>query len=294
VGITLLDPVTFSVTPAEDASLPDALRLKESTTETYEIGYQGNIGSRLSVAADAWYARRRNLTSPLLVQTPLVLLNGADIATRYVAGGGAPEDAAQKAEALGTLPVGVVSSSDVVTQTADIVVTYRNYGKMDLYGWDLGIRGLLSEHWTVGASASWVENDFFVIRGDEEIDAPELITDVNEILSLNAPNFKGSMTLGYRDEAVTAEGRVRFTSEFPVASADYVGLACVPGLLVAGTLRDCVESHTLVDLLVGYRLPCTGMEIQLQVSDLLDEGYRSFVGVPEIGRLALVQLKHRF
>ena len=294
VGITLLDPVTFSVTPAENALLSDAPRLKESTTETYEIGYQGNIGSRLSVTADVWYARRRNLTSPLLVQTPLVLLNGADIATRYVAGGGAPEDAADKAEALGTLPVGVVSSSDVVTQTADIVVTYRNYGKMDLLGWDLAIRGLLSERWSVAASASWVEDDFFVIRGDEEIDAPELITDVNEILSLNAPDFKSSVSLGYRDGTVTAEGRVRFTSEFPVASADYVGLACVPGLLVAGSLRDCVESSTLVDLLMGYRLPGTGAEIQLQVSNLLDEGYRSFVGVPEIGRLALLQLKYRF
>jgi outer membrane receptor for ferrienterochelin and colicins len=294
VGINLLDPATFAVTPAEQADLLAAPRLRESTTETFEVGYQGNLDGRVSIAADAWYSKLKNFTSPLLIQTPLVLLDGADIAARYVAAGGSPANAAAVAEALGSLPVGVVSSPDVVTETADIVVTYRNYGRMDLFGWDVAVRALLTERWTVEGSASWMENDFFVIRGDEEVDDPGTITDTNEIVSLNAPDFKTTLGLGYRDGVLTAEGRVRHTSQFPVASADYKGLRCVPGLVVLGTLRDCVASATLVDLLLGYRIPGTGAEIQLQVSNLFDEPYRSFVGVPDIGRLALLQLKYVF
>ena len=190
--------------------------------------------------------------------------------------------------------MGVVSSPDVVSGTADIVVTYRNYGRMDLLGWDVAVRALLTDRWSVEGTASWVENDFFVIRDGEEVDEPGTITDVNEIVSLNAPDFKATLGLGYRDGRVTAEGRVRYTSQFPVASADYRGLACVPGLVALGTLRECVDSSTLVDLLLGYRIVGSGAEIQLQVSNLLDESYRSFVGVPDIGRLALLQLRYAF
>jgi len=294
VGINLLDPTTLTVTPAQQATLPAAPRLRESTTETFEVGYQGSLRGRFSIAADVWYSRFENFTSPLLVQTPLVLLDGADIAARYVGAGGSAADAPAVAQALGSLPVGVVSSPDVVTETADIVVTYRNYGRMDLLGWDVAMRALLTDRWSVEGSASWVENDFVVIRGDEEVDDPGAITDTNEIVSLNAPDFKTTVSLGYRDGLVTAEGRVRHTSQFPVASADYKGLACIPGLVAGGNVRDCVDSYTLVDLLFGYRIPDTGAEIQLQVSNLLNESYRSFVGVPDIGRLALLQLKYLF
>jgi hypothetical protein len=48
------------------------------------------------------------------------------------------------------------------------------------------------------------------------------------------------------------------------------------------------------DLTAGYQVPNTGATVQLYISNLFNEGYRNFVGVPNIGRLALVQLKYDF
>ena len=49
-----------------------------------------------------------------------------------------------------------------------------------------------------------------------------------------------------------------------------------------------------MDLTLGYRIPNTGATAQLYVSNLFDADYRNFVGVPNIGRLALLQLKYDF
>jgi len=57
--------------------------------------------------------------------------------------------------------------------------------------------------------------------------------------------------------------------------------------------NDCVESATLLDLTLGYRVSqLNGAEIQLGVTNLFDTGYRSFIGVPEIGRMALLRLRY--
>jgi outer membrane receptor protein involved in Fe transport len=54
----------------------------------------------------------------------------------------------------------------------------------------------------------------------------------------------------------------------------------------------CVDSYTLVDLTAGYRLPITGATLQLNITNLFDEKYQSFVGTPEIGRMAILRLKY--
>jgi hypothetical protein len=42
----------------------------------------------------------------------------------------------------------------------------------------------------------------------------------------------------------------------------------------------------------GYKIPNTAAEIQLAVTNLFDSSYRSFVGVPDIGRFAIVRMKY--
>jgi len=43
---------------------------------------------------------------------------------------------------------------------------------------------------------------------------------------------------------------------------------------------------------LGYKFPRTAATLQLGVSNLLNTGYRSFVGVPTIGRLGMVRLRY--
>jgi len=53
-----------------------------------------------------------------------------------------------------------------------------------------------------------------------------------------------------------------------------------------------VDSSTLVDVNVGYQIPRTRATAQLAVTNLFDSPYRSFVGVPNIGRFAMLRLKY--
>jgi outer membrane receptor protein involved in Fe transport len=89
---------------------------------------------------------------------------------------------------------------------------------------------------------------------------------------------------------VNAQVRVRYTDEFPANSANYVGLSCVDATLQG----ECVKSYTLVDFTAGYQLPVRGASVQLSVSNILDEEYQSFIGVPVIGRMALLRLRYEF
>ncbi len=50
----------------------------------------------------------------------------------------------------------------------------------------------------------------------------------------------------------------------------------------------------LIELSRGYRVPNTGATVSLYVLNLFNKAYRNFVGVPNSGRLALLQLKYEF
>ena len=70
----------------------------------------------------------------------------------------------------------------------------------------------------------------------------------------------------------------------------YNGTLCIQGTEPGA--EKCVESYTIVDLAAGYRILLTGASLQLNITNLLDEDYRSFPGVPNIGRMAILRLKY--
>ncbi len=269
--------------------------IQESNTTTWEIGYKGLLGDRLLLAADLWYAQRDNFVSALRPVTPLLFLDGQSLAgyaapllVQHLMERGVPQEqataaAGQIVTGMASLPLGVLSSEDVSVAPgrSDFLVTYRNFGDVDLWGADLSARLLLDDRWSLGVAASWVDKDHFETEG--------------ELIALNAPARKFSGSVMYRDDlrGWNGEARVRYNAAFPVLSAPYVATACLgeEGPLV----EPCVDSFTLVDLSVGYRLSALpGASVQLAVQNVLDAGYRSFAGVPEVGRMALLRLRYEF
>jgi outer membrane receptor protein involved in Fe transport len=113
-------------------------------------------------------------------------------------------------------------------------------------------------------------------------------------IALNAPKVKGTFALAYRDARAgfNAEARLRLTSGFPAVSAGFVGTQCETGVTGALYEQACVEGYQLVDVTLGYKVPGTLATLQLAVSNLFNEPYRSFVGVPEVGRFLMVQAKY--
>jgi outer membrane receptor protein involved in Fe transport len=111
---------------------------------------------------------------------------------------------------------------------------------------------------------------------------------------LSAPKDKGSLSLTFCDvlSGFNASGRVRVTSAFPAQSPVGQGTACITGGSGGPFEQKCVDSYALFDIDAGYEVPNTAATIQFSVNNVLDMGYRSFPGVPHIGRFAMVRVKY--
>jgi iron complex outermembrane receptor protein len=282
IGRLLRDTNTGAVTPLASAVLPDVPPMVESNTETYELGWTGLIQNRLSITADVFYMKKNAFGSPLIVQTPLLFMNGSDIAAFLTPRVGAAT-AAQLAAGMAMLPIGVVSSDQVGAQGADLIATYRNVGDVDLWGADMGFQAYLNDQWTLSGSYSHMSEDYFEIASGAPI-------------ALNAPKDKGSLGLAFRDvvRGVNASARMRVSSGFPAESAGFVGTACITGGTGGIFEEDCVDDFAIIDLSAGYTIRNTGATVQLAINNVLGTPYRSFVGVPKIGRFALVRLRYDF
>ena len=298
ISTNYLNTVNGSTGSLSSLVLPDLKPIREETSTTFELGYQGVLGTKLVLAADVWASRKNNLVTPLTTMTPLLLLNGPEtgayLVTRLVQDLGMPVAQAQAvagqlAPGLAKVPVAVISSTDVDANGAQLLATYINVDKtIDLWGSDLSLTALLNADWSLGGSVSWVNDDRFeyVVGSDT--------TDV----TLNAPKFKAATSIGYRNigNGLSAEARGRYTNGFPASSGVYQGTACLFATAPTGLdIEPCVDSFTLVDLTADYRIPSLrGVSLGLSLSNLFDEKYRSFPGVPDIGRTALLRLRYEF
>jgi outer membrane receptor protein involved in Fe transport len=184
---------------------------------------------------------------------------------------------------LASVPLGVIGAEEMHVTGAQLLATYTNVGdELDLWGVDLSGEAILTDTWSLAATASFVNED--------AIETAQGLT-----VTLNAPKTKGSTSLRYRSEAsgISGEARVRYNEGFPAISGVYEGTACLEG--APSSALPCVESATLVDLNLEYRLPTfAGASVALSVQNLLDEDYVSFPGVPAVGRMALLRLKYSF
>jgi outer membrane receptor protein involved in Fe transport len=187
----------------------------------------------------------------------------------------------QIAGAIGALPVGVAATEEIPSQQSDIIVTYRNVGDIDFWGADVGFSWFVDDKFTLSGSYSHVSNDWFLVPNFEP-------------LSLNAPKDKGTLGLAFRDAALglNAEAVARWATEFPAESAGYVGTKCIEDHDGGLFEEDCIESNLLVDVNMGYKIPNTAATVQLAVTNLFNTPYRSFVGVPDIGRFAMIRMKY--
>jgi iron complex outermembrane receptor protein len=281
VAWMLFDPSTSSLQTLAGATLPSVDPIQESYTETYEIGWTGVLQNRVKISADVYYMKKNDFVSPLLIQTPLLTLNGQQLAA-HLANYMPAANAAALAGVLAQVPLGVVASSEVQgSQTPELIVSYRNVGDVDLWGGDLALQWFVTDNWTLSGNYSHVSSDFFEIEGGDPI-------------ALNAPKHKGSVDLAYRHlrAGFTGAARVRFNSEFPAESAGYVGTACVTDAPLGLFDEECVEAATLMDLNFSYRVPSTDATVKLAVNNVFNTAHRSFVGVPAVRRMGLLSVTY--
>jgi iron complex outermembrane receptor protein len=275
----------------------DIQPIEATITNSYEIGYKAFIADRLSLTIDVWTQRRENFVGPLTVETPSAFLDATALAG-YVAprisdlfpGAAAakvPGAAAVIGGALGGLPsndvtgvpLGVVSLGNDTGNPTDIILAYRNFGDVDLWGSDLGAEFKLTPQISLAGTYSWVDKDYFF---DEE---------TGQDIALNAPAGKGSITGRFTTTGgFSAELRNRWVKSFPALSGVYICNAVA---------WDCPEgripSYSLLDAQVSLRPSLfPNAMITVSATNLLDEEHQTFAGGARIGRLIMTRLQYTF
>lgn len=293
----LLNPTTGAVNVVNGVT--DIAPLKETTTQTLELGYKGLISEKLLVAIDGYYMNKKNFVGPLLMETPFVLVPGLanDLTTALASGiennpalAGALSQFGLPAAAVADLivqlaadglpsastPVAIVaanSNAPALGQTPELMLAYRNFGNVNLWGADVSLQFLASDRLSFFGNVSIVSDDFF---DNEELDE----AGSNLSLALNAAAFKSKFGFAYNVPfGLSFNASGRYTDGFPVESGPYVG---------------DVDSYFLLDLGLGYDLGkvYTGMRFDVTIQNILDNEHREFIGAPEIGRLAMARLSY--
>lgn len=317
-------PLIQGGTEGEFGGLPDASQPKgyaprggpvdvdplvQTTTQMFEAGYKGLLGGKVLLAADFYYAQRKNFTGPLLLETPMVYLTDAlvpDLAAALtpLVQSAADDSALLKAflasmgltpaQAGGLVaglmggplvgkPTGIVQPDQQVLgdvppcpspcQAVGGLLAYRNFGNISYWGIDLSTQLLLSDQFTLFGSLSLVSDDLF---DEDELD--EAGTGLE--LALNAPRFKAKGGADVRlTNGFSVNASARYVEGFPVRSGPYVG---------------DLESYFLVDLGAGYAIPGTGMRLDVLAQNILDNEHREFIGAPKMGRFGTARLTYSF
>jgi iron complex outermembrane receptor protein len=263
------------------AQVRDVEPLRSNLVRTYEAGYTGNLAGRLELIADVYYETRRDFTGPLIVETPNAFFDGPALVGYLMSRGRPQAEAVAIAQVVGPIPFGTITPDNPLTQNADLMLTYRNFGKLDRWGGDVGFEAMLTPpvpetargtEWTAYGAYSWVNKNVFP---RSEIGGPV-------DLSSNAPKSKASLGLKFNQEptGVLIDVRGRWVDAFPMNSGVFVGE---------------VPSYTVVDATVAYRLAfARSMVVSIDGANILNKKHRELVGAPEIGRLVVTQLKVEF
>jgi iron complex outermembrane receptor protein len=265
-----------------DLSGPQAIdRIRPNITNTVELGYKGILGERFLLAADLYQTRIKDFVGPLRVETPSVFMDPSTVepfvlrrlASLLAAGTITPAQAGNIVRLISSVPVGTVAPDQA--PGTDLILTYRNFGDVDLFGADASFEFLATDRLSLTSSLSLVSEECFDFNNDGSCASAQDI-------ALNAPKLKGAAGARWTDavRGYSFDGRVRYTDGFPANSGVYVG---------------DVESYTVVDVNASYHLPWVpGATATLTVNNVLDNKHQEFVGAPELGRLAILRLMYRF
>lgn len=272
------DPVTTPFLP--DPGVASVGRILPTITTTYEVGYQALIASRLKLSVSVYRNQIEDFVGPLRVETPNVFLDGTSVASfveaRLIAAGvpafAATAFAAGIAPDVAVIPLGTVAPDQ--RMNSDLILTYRNFGDVNLWGSDIGFEAYATEELVLTGSYSWVSKECFDFNTDGNCSSTADI-------ALNAPTNKGSLGFRYDDRAsgFVFGARARFTGEFPMNSGVYVGT---------------LDRYTVFDANVAYRVPgYQGFIVSLTVNNVFDNKHQEFIGAPEIGAIGLLKVQYQ-
>lgn len=281
--------------------LRDIAPLQRPIAQTMSVGYRGTMGERVEVAARAYAGTIKNairpqMVSPLvytpqvradleLVLAPIVAQAASDpeepLGRLLDAMGITPaEGATLTAQAMGRVydgvPVGVVRPDQAAGAVAressieqDVLLTYRNVGRLYQAGVRLGGRAALRDNLRV--------NGAFAARAHHQ--QREKSTSGAPVARLNAPRFEAHAGVDWTVGAWTVHATAHYAPAHVARSGWYAGR---------------VDAAYPVDVGVRFdaRRYVSGLSAQLAVQNVLNQPRRGLIEAPVIGRSAWLRITY--
>lgn len=257
---------------------------------TFEIGYKGMIENRMMLSADFHYDYQYNLGGPLQMESPFIFINGktfgeyllkhrdkigADSATIMTYANGIAAKA----------PLGVVSAEGQFRRNSALI-TYRNIKTgIGLFGAEFTAEYVLTNEIRLMANYSYnAQNKQLNVGGNPNIR-----------LYSATPIHKYNLATSYtnRELGLDMNLRYRYSGEFEVENGSYIGTIEKPYIVnhVKESPNGGVAAQNYVDLDAGVALS-ENVRMYLQVTNLLNNLQRQFVGAPKIGRFSIFGVKY--
>jgi len=254
--------------PMDESDLTQTRALSRIYSNTYELGYKGWLGKRAYLGVDVYRIDMENYYGEAVALNPNVFLDQEDLQTYLEEVGGlATADAAAVAAAAAGIPLGTVVPDD--QPTADVLLVNHMGGSYTNWGVDLTIELSLSSRILLTGYYSWLDkNVVFMPEVGEQI--------------FSVPRNKGAVGLAYRNPVNGLDARIqgRAIGSFPVQS---------------GVLAGNIESYTVLDVGLGYRLSWSPeTRVSIDALNVLDNRHQEWPGAPDLGRLVVTRLQVNF
>ncbi|MCH8286424.1 TonB-dependent receptor, partial [candidate division KSB1 bacterium] len=111
--------------------------LDQTETNTFELGYKGIVKKKLLVNADLYFSKIKNFIGPLLLETPSVFFDNASLREYLLAKNLVGLNShITVSNFMSDFPVGTVVPDQTI-HPGDLLLTYRNFGDIDVLGLDL-------------------------------------------------------------------------------------------------------------------------------------------------------------
>ncbi len=328
---TRVSYLTSATTALQTDALQDISPLQASFNNTYEVGYKGTIGGKVTFDLALWGQERGDVGTSAALATPNVFFGnpqqlgqylgtqlGANLGPQLAQLGLTPTQIGQivtgvagaLTPSVASLPVGVVTFENGNTAPNAVYATYfTSPGKLWVRGLDLATTVAATERVTVDMAYSYQsQNVFQGLNGGNNLP-----------LMSNSPNSRGSIGMRYRNEdnGLSFELRSRYNEAYPVNSGVYASNFAFPiaagqtgastttpsggpnrcSPAPAGTFcyENVPEALTFdAQVTKRFNLGAQKLAWTLNASNLTDNRVRTFPGVPEIGRMIMTRLQYSF
>jgi iron complex outermembrane receptor protein len=300
--LRVLNPTTARFSDVAAGDVRDIDQIRPTLTTAWEAGWKGQLTKRFYGTIDWWYSERTDFVGPLIVETPNVFLDATSLAA-YIGPNLVPALTAALTPALGPaagptaaalansltptiagglggvsgsattgVPLGVVNPDHALSGSTDIVLAYRNFGRVRVNGVDVSGTYMVGDRLSLYGTYSWVSRDYF---------SRAMVGGVSDI-ALNAPHKKSTLAARWRDDAkgFSAEARYRHAARFPGNSGVYIGT---------------VRAYNLYDASMTFRPNFLGGAMfSVMAQNLLDTRHAEFVGGAPLGRLIMTRIQYAF